>query len=297
MAATKLSDIFGDENSKKPSQQEIQPRQQAQGPEEVFKPWYVLYVLPTTKDGKPCRGSSQAMRYYQTLHRYIRLINIKDLPANKIPKWLSGAPTLVDLKTSRMYQGTLAIDHLYHAALNVQGQEMGNGQANANGNGHAPSSQKRLQPIQNNVQRADRSDKPVNLPPPSFASPAGMKSASSIQTNKSGFVDEQDFSPMPGPSPEQSHMFRNANANGHGASHSGASGVQNQQAKDLDPALGLVKPKSGGSLADDFDSGNSQQQKSPATIDLKKYGGGSKKIGNDQLEAYMAMRKKQEDKR
>lgn len=261
---------------KKAQNQQQQQMQQNQ-------PQYVLYVLPNSE------GCTKAIKYYQMLHRHIRLININDLPKDKIPKWLKGAPTLIDLAVHRMFVGTLAIDHLYHLAKSgvlTKGPAIDPSNMKQDGKQNPvgpkqplPGTQLMNRPPPGSVSRSDRMEKPIG-PPPATLAPA--TSDLGLQNAMKEKMMEEQMDPMPPPSVDP-----NGGSGGGGRRGSQQQQMQQQmqqQSQDKDPDL---NPKKSSNLKSAF------EMPEMTDIDKAKYNlGGAKKIKPDDLENYKAMRNK-----
>lgn len=269
MSATLLSDLDNNNNKtgqlqQQPPQpqQQLQPSHQQQPYSQNFAPppQYVLYVIPNSA------GSARAIKHYQILHRKIRLINLNDLPSTKIPKWLTGAPTLVDLQTRKMFAGSLAIDHLYHLALAQQSSgatSLNNQPVLTEKPTHYAN-----RPVAGSVSRSDRMEKPIGPPPASLApSQTDLGLQHAIKERM-----EKEMDPMPPPS---------VDPNGGGNRNQIASAMDNNT-KDPD-----LNPKKTSNLGAAFAMPDMSE------VDKAKYNlGGSKKLKHDEVEQYKAMREK-----
>jgi hypothetical protein len=278
MSATLLSDL---DNKSGPAagpppqpMQPVQPMQQPYSNNFGQSPQYILYVMPNSP------GSARAIKHYQILHKKIRLINLTDLPRAKIPKWLTGAPTLVDLQTRKMFTGSLAIDHLYHLALaQTQSSALLGNMNPAGPAGPGPAPDKSFahyanRPVAGSVSRSDRMEKPIGPPPPSLApsqTELGLQHAMKERM-------EKDMDPMPPPSVDPNGSGNNRRGGGAGDPQVAAT----ENTKDPD-----LNPKKTSNLGAAFAMPDMSE------VDKAKYNlGGSKKLKHDEVEQYKAMREK-----
>jgi hypothetical protein len=272
-----LSNQHQQQMQQQQQQQQMQQQQSYGSSQQQQPPQYVLYVLPNSK------GCNQAIKQYQILHKFIRLINVADLPKEKVPLWLDGVPTLIDLASRKMFKGSLAIQHLFHLTQSsLAQQEKASFYAGPNDGKQGPSRAPLPgnQPVRSgpsgSVSRSDRMETPLGPPPATFA-PNPMQGDS--KTNPMGMqpslkesMEQPGFDPMPPPSVSST-----------GAGHQP---ISNQQKPERDPD---IAPKKAPSLLAGFDG-----PERPPEIDLTKYNmGGKTKIATADLENYKAMRERQ----